>query len=130
MKLVSKVIMVTLVLGICSLAFIQINKGTPSMTISKEHKQALIEQKIAKSKREQVNKKSYDSYQVYLNTFIGTNVNEIETELTQEGWKQESNKFISSNNDIITIETDKYDTIISVKLQVHQITKIYNTKKQ
>ena len=128
MKLVPKIIVVILVIGVCAFTFIQINKNTPTLTISKEHKQALIEQESAKSKRDHIDKKSYDRYQDYLNTFIGTNVKEIETELAQEDWKQKGNTFTNIHNDTITIESNEYNTIISVGLKVQQITKIYNSK--
>lgn len=125
MKLLYKISIGVLILGVGVFAFIQINNST---FISKEHKQALIEQENAKSERNKVDKKSYDRYQDYLNTFIGTNVKEIETELAQESWNQEGNKFTSVNNDTITIETDEYDTITNVELRVYQITKIYNSQ--
>ncbi|MGL6107647.1 hypothetical protein [Romboutsia sp.] len=128
MKLSSKILIGASVVVVGIFAFIQINKNTSSIT--KEHKQALVEQESAKSKRDNVDKKSYDHYQDYLNTFIETNIKEIERELTQENWKQEENTFTSPSSDTITIETDEYDTITSVKLKVQQITKIYNTNEQ
>ena len=130
MKFIQKSIVGILVIGVGAFAFIQINKNSSTLTISKDHKQALLQQESAKSKRDNIDKESYDRYQDYLNTFIGTNIKEIETELNKENWKQEGNIFTNTHNDTITIESDEYNTIISVGLKVQQITKIYNSQGQ
>lgn len=85
-----------------------------SENISKEHQQALIEQESTKTKRKKASKETFDRYQDYLNTFIGTNIKKIESELIQESWKKGDSTFTSVHGDTITIDHDEYDTITNV----------------
>lgn len=89
-----------------------------------QEKQALSKQYQAKVERKNVHKEDYDKYQDYLNTFIGTNISEIESELTKESWSKDGSKFTSVNGDTITIKYDKYNTLTSIELKVNQLTKV------
>lgn len=124
MKFTSKILTVILILGFGIFSLMQLKKSISSENISKEHQQVLIEQESAKTKRKKVSKENFDRYQDYLNTFIGTNIKEIESELIKESWKKENIRFTSVHGDTITIEHDEYDTITNVELKVNQITKI------
>lgn len=124
MKFTSKILTVILILGFGIFSLMQLKKSISSENISKEHQQVLIEQESAKTKRKKVSKENFDRYQDYLNTFIGTNIKEIESELIKESWKKENIRFTSVHGDTIMIEHDEYDTITNVELKVNQITKI------
>lgn len=89
-----------------------------------QEKQTLSKQYQSKVERENVCKEDYDKYQDYLNTFIGTNISEIESELIKESWSKDGNKFTGVNGDTITIKYDKYDTLTSIEFKANQLTKV------
>lgn len=118
MKLKLKLLTLGLIIGIGGFTMLQLNKY-----IQKE--KVLSTQEQAKLKRTSIDRNDYDTYQEYLNTFIGTNTSEIEAELTKELWKKDGNKFTSIHDDIITVKHDQYNTIVSVEFKANTLTKTY-----